>query len=54
MVRLLGIFVLILDAVVIYDIARSNIKIEKKLVWIIAVIFLPLFGPLMYFVVGKD
>lgn len=53
MVRLLGILVLILDVIVIYDIIKSNKDVEKKILWIIAILFLPLFGPLLYYVVGK-
>ncbi len=54
MVRLLGILVLLLDAVVIYDIIRSEKEILRKLAWIAIVFFLPLFGPLLYYVVGKS
>lgn len=54
MVRLLGIFVLLLDAVVIYDIIRSEKNTLKRITWILVVFFLPLFGPLIYYVVGKD
>ena len=54
MVRLLGILVLILDVIVIFDIIRSNKDTEKKVLWIVAVFFLPLLGPLLYYVVGKE
>ena len=54
MVRLLGILVLILDAIVIYDIIRSERDVLRRVIWIAVVFFLPLFGPLIYYVVGKN
>jgi hypothetical protein len=53
MSRLIGLAVLILDIIVILDILKSNKDMEKKILWIIAVIFLPLLGPLLYYVIGK-
>ena len=43
--RLISLAVLILDVIVILDILKSNKDMEKKILWIIAVIFLPLIGP---------
>lgn len=54
MIRLLGILVLILDAIVIYDIIRSEKQALRRVIWITVVFFLPLFGPLFYYVVGKN
>ncbi len=54
MVRLLWILVLILDVIVVFDIIRSTKDNEKKILWMVAVFFLPLLGPLLYYVVGKD
>jgi len=54
MIRLLGILVLILDVIVVLDIIRSAKDNEKKVLWIVVVFFLPLLGPLLYYVVGKD
>lgn len=51
--RLFFIAVIIIDAVVIMDVLRSNKDFEKKLLWILAVIFLPILGPVLYYVVGK-
>ncbi|HCW09228.1 MAG TPA: hypothetical protein DGG95_17870 [Cytophagales bacterium] len=53
MSRLISLAVLILDVVVILDILKSNKDTEKKILWIIAVIFLPLIGPILYYVIGK-
>ncbi|HEY8936994.1 MAG TPA: PLD nuclease N-terminal domain-containing protein [Cyclobacteriaceae bacterium] len=53
MVRLVTLLIFVLDVLVVVDILRSNKDFEKKLLWIIAVIFLPLLGPVLYYVIGK-
>lgn len=53
MTRLISLIILIIDIVVILDIIRSDKDMEKKVLWIIAVIFLPVLGPILYYVVGK-
>ena len=53
MSRLIGLIILIIDVVVILDILKGNKDMEKKLLWIIAVIFLPLLGSLLYYFIGK-
>ena len=35
------------------DILRNNFKGNDKLVWLIAVIFVPFFGPICYFLIGR-
>ncbi|MBX2944003.1 MAG: PLDc_N domain-containing protein [Cyclobacteriaceae bacterium] len=54
MIRLLGILILVLDVIVVLDIYRSNKDTEKKVLWILVVFFLPLVGPLLYYVIGKN
>lgn len=51
--RLLYLIVIVLDALVIIDILRGNKDMEKKVLWIIAVIFLPILGPVLYYLIGK-
>jgi hypothetical protein len=53
MSSLIYLAVLIIDIIVVMDIIRSNKDMEKKVLWIIAVIFLPLLGPILYYVIGK-
>jgi hypothetical protein len=53
MARLISFLVLIIDILVIIDILRSNKDTEKKILWIIAVVFLPVVGPILYYVIGK-
>ncbi|MCB0490134.1 MAG: PLDc N-terminal domain-containing protein [Cyclobacteriaceae bacterium] len=54
MARLLFILVLILDVIVILDILRSNKDMEKKVLWVVAVFFLPLLGPLLYYIIARE
>jgi hypothetical protein len=52
--RLLSLLILIIDILVIVDILRSNKETEKKILWIIAVVFLPVLGPILYYFIGKN
>ena len=51
--RLIYVLVIVVDALVIIDILRSNKDMEKKVLWIIAVVFLPALGPILYFILGR-
>lgn len=50
---ILYIAVIVIDVIVVLDILRGNKDNEKKLLWILAVIFLPILGPILYYVIGK-
>jgi hypothetical protein len=51
--RLISFLILVIDIVVIIDIIQSNKDTEKKILWIIAVVFLPVLGPILWYVLGK-
>jgi len=53
MEKLIYFLILIIDIVVIVDIVKSNKDTEKKILWIIAVVLLPVLGPILYYFVGK-
>jgi hypothetical protein len=53
MARLLSLLILIIDIIVIIDIVKSNKDTERKILWIIAVVCLPVVGPILYYVIGK-
>lgn len=53
MSRLIGLLIIIVDAIIIFEILRSNKDMEKKVLWIIAVVFLPVLGPILYYVIGR-
>jgi hypothetical protein len=52
--RLIGLIILIIDIVAVLDIVRSNKDMEKKILWVIAVVLLPILGPILYFLLGKN
>jgi hypothetical protein len=51
--RLISFLILVIDIIVIIDIVKSNKDSEKKVLWVIAVVFLPVLGPILYYVFGK-
>ncbi len=51
--RIISFLILVIDIVVIIDIIKGNKDTEKKILWIIAVVFLPVLGPVLYYVLGK-
>jgi len=54
MYRLISILIFVIDVIVIIDIVRSNKSSEKKIIWVIAVVLLPVLGPLLYYVLEKN
>jgi hypothetical protein len=53
MSRLIALLILVVDVVAIIDILKGNKDTEKKILWIIAVVFLPVLGPILYYFIGK-
>ena len=51
--RLIYIAIIVIDILVIIDIIKGSKDFEKKLLWIVAVILLPVLGPVLYYVIGK-
>jgi len=49
---LLGVLVLVGDIWAIMNIFQSSASNEKKLIWIIAVVLLPLLGLILWFLLG--
>ena len=49
---LLGILILIADIWAIINIFQSSVSNEKKLIWIIAVVLLPLLGLILWYFLG--
>jgi hypothetical protein len=47
--------VLLLPLTALVDILRSNFsKAENKIIWVLIVIFLPLLGSILYFIMGRN
>ncbi|CAN5336985.1 hypothetical protein BH09BAC3_BH09BAC3_37800 [soil metagenome] len=53
MSRLIALLILIIDIVVIMDILKSFKDSEKKVLWIVVVVLLPILGPILYYFIGK-
>ncbi len=49
---LLGVLILIADIWAIINIFQSSVSNEKKLIWIIAVVLLPLLGLILWYFLG--
>ena len=50
---LVAVAVMVLDIVAIVDILKSGKDTEKKALWTVAILLLPVLGMLVYFVAGK-
>jgi len=51
---LLILFILMLvPLIALIDILRSNFEQNDKLIWVLVVIFLPLIGSILYFIIGR-
>jgi len=48
-----SLILLLLDVYVIYLILTGAGDLAKKLLWVIVVLFLPLLGPILYFLLGR-
>ncbi len=53
MSRLIALIILVVDVIVVIDIVKSNKDTEKKILWIIVVVFLPVLGPILYYIIGR-
>ena len=52
--RIIYLAIIVIDVLVIIDIVKSSKDTEKKILWIIAVVLLPVLGPILYYVVGRN
>ena len=50
---ILGLVVLVLDIMAIVDCIKSSMPSDKKLLWIILIILLPVVGLILYYLLGK-
>ena len=53
MSSLLGLVVLVLDIIALVDCLKSDAATEKKLLWILLIVILPILGMILYFLLGK-
>lgn len=50
---IVGLIVLILVIIAIYQIVMSTLDPVKKLIWVVVVLLLPLIGAILWFLIGK-
>lgn len=53
MVRILYFLVLILDILAVVDVWQRETNLEKRLLWTVIIILLPLLGPLAWYLVSR-
>ena len=53
MTGILGLLVLVLDIIALVDVLKSSMNTDKKILWIILIVLLPVIGMLLYFLIGK-
>lgn len=53
MSRLISLLILIVDIIVIVDIVRSRLTNDRKILWVVVVVLLPLVGPILYYLLEK-
>ena len=51
---LLGLAIVVLDAMSLIDVFRSSKDPEKKLLWTVIILLLPLMGPLLYYLFARS
>ncbi len=49
----LFIAILVLPVLALAHMLQQNFKGKHRLVWVLIILFLPLFGPILYFIMGK-
>lgn len=51
--QLLMLALLILPAIALTHMLQNNFRGRHRLIWVLIIIFLPLFGSILYFIMGK-
>jgi hypothetical protein len=51
--RIVYLLIIIIDVIVVIDILKSRKDNEKKVIWIVLVVFLPVLGPILYYFIGR-
>jgi len=53
MVNVIGLAILVLDILAILDCLKRGMDPAKKVLWILLIVFLPLLGMILYFLLGR-
>ena len=49
-----GLLILILDIVALIDLLGGSGSGQHKLIWVLVILLLPLIGPILYFLIGRN
>ncbi len=49
-----GLIVFVLDVIAIIDCIKRNMDTNKKILWCLLIIFLPIIGMILYFLLGRS
>ena len=52
-VSVLGLIIFILDIIAIANVIKSSMDTEKKTLWIVLILLLPVIGMVFYFLLGQ-
>jgi hypothetical protein len=50
---LLGLVIFVLDIIAIVDVLKSKADAGNKLIWLLVILFLPVVGMILYFLLGR-
>jgi hypothetical protein len=50
---LLGLVIFVLDIIAIVDVLKSKADGTNKLIWLLLILFLPVVGMILYFLIGR-
>jgi hypothetical protein len=53
MSTIIYILIIVVDVLVIMDVLKTKKDNEKKVIWIVAVVLLPILGPILYYFLGR-
>ncbi|HTB35297.1 MAG TPA: PLDc N-terminal domain-containing protein [bacterium] len=51
---LIGLVILVLDVLAIIQIAQARGRTMKKVLWILLILFLPVLGLILWYLLGRD
>jgi len=52
--NIIGLIILVLDLVAIFSVIAGRSSMERKALWTLAILLLPLFGMILYYIAGKS
>lgn len=53
MIRIIGILIIIVDILAIIDVWRKESNLEKKLLWTVVILLLPMAGPIAWYLISR-